>query len=115
VPEPSFLLLRPAFTRKRYHPGRPFIPAPLLFQNKQNSKNKGGKNKASQGKIKKRVSGNGHGLPHFIAIIRVAIAEIRAETATTHVAAPSFLSFFGFGAALPGLSPLPWGGGTGRY
>jgi hypothetical protein len=88
------------FARKQYHPGRPFVPAPLLFQNKQNSKNKSGKNKTTQSKIKKRVSGNGHGLPHFIAITRVAIAEIRAvraairpETATIHVAAPSFCPF----------------------
>jgi hypothetical protein len=84
------------------HP--PPRPGRLSFQQKKNSKYHSGKNKASQGKVKKRVSGNGHGLPHFIAIIRVAIAEIRAakaairpETATIHVAAFSFLSFSGSG------------------
>jgi hypothetical protein len=74
-----------------------------LFQNKQNGKNQGGKNKTTQSKIKELVTGNSHGLPHFIAIIRVAMADIKAagaairpETATTHVAAFPFLSSLSF-------------------
>jgi hypothetical protein len=70
-----------------------------LFQEEQNGKYQCGKNKATQGKIHKRVFRDGHGLPHFTAIIRVTTAEIKAaraairpETATTHVAAFSFLS-----------------------
>jgi pyruvate/2-oxoglutarate dehydrogenase complex dihydrolipoamide acyltransferase (E2) component len=77
------------------------LEQPHLFQNKQDGKYQGRKNKAPQGKIEKRIFGNGHSLPHFIAIIRVAIAEIKAaraaikpEIATTHVAVFSFLSFF---------------------
>jgi hypothetical protein len=34
-----------------------------LFQNKQNGKNQGGKNKTAQGKIEQSIFGNGHGLP----------------------------------------------------
>jgi hypothetical protein len=53
----------------------------LLLQNKQNSKNQGGENKTTQSKITEHIPGNSHGLPHFIAIIRVAIAEIKAARA----------------------------------
>ncbi|MDR1178448.1 MAG: hypothetical protein LBK64_06450 [Spirochaetaceae bacterium] len=75
----------------------------LLFQDKQNGENQGGKNKTAQTEIKKFISGNDHVIPHFIAIIRVAIAEIRAaraairpETATIHGAAfRPFSLFFG--------------------
>jgi hypothetical protein len=74
---------------------------PPLFKNKQDGENQRGENKTAQGKIKKHIFGNSHGLPHFIAIIRVAIAEIKAaraairpETATTHVAEFSRFSLF---------------------
>jgi hypothetical protein len=81
----------------------------FLFQNKQDGKNQGGENKTAQGEIKKRISGNSQGLPHFIAITRVAIAEIKAaraairpETATIHVAAFPFFSLpFGGSSLFP--------------
>jgi hypothetical protein len=72
-----------------------------LFQNKQDGKNQGGKNKTTQSKINELISGNGHNAPHFIAIISVATAEIKAaraairpETANSHVVVFSGFSLF---------------------
>jgi len=71
-----------------------------LFKDKQNSKDQGGKNEATQSEIPQSILGNGHVKPHFIATIKVAMADTKAaraaikpDTATIQVADFS-LSFF---------------------